>query len=73
MGLSFLRGSAPSSLNEAGSVMPGEHMMLDSMAGISDLPGSSSFDYNQTFWTNMMQAGAFGGFWEDSNYIVQHE
>ncbi|KAJ6079681.1 hypothetical protein N7467_009434 [Penicillium canescens] len=31
----FLRGSAPSSLNEAGNVMPGEHMMLDSMAGIS--------------------------------------
>jgi hypothetical protein len=69
----LLHGSAPSSLNEAGNMMPGENMTLDSMAGISDLPGSSSFDYNQIFWTNLMQAGAFGGFWEDSDYIMQQE
>jgi hypothetical protein len=64
-------GSTSSSLGRVENIMSSENMLLDSMAGISDMAGSSSSDYNQLFWTNLMQAGAFGGFWEDSDYTLQ--
>ncbi|KAJ5748300.1 uncharacterized protein N7511_009996 [Penicillium nucicola] len=66
-------GSNPNSRDDTGNVMSGENMLLGSMAGTGDLPGSFAFDYDQIFWTNMMQAGAFGELWDDSEYIMQQE
>ncbi|KAJ5294690.1 hypothetical protein PENANT_c014G01870 [Penicillium antarcticum] len=65
--------SKPSSMHETGNMMSGENMLLESMTLTDDFPGSSSFDYNQVFWTNLMQAGAFGGIWNGYDYIMPQE